>query len=415
MILSPLPHSIRNVEPIGVMNGDGSIDSEDGARVFYCTSITAILRTVRRQGGIGTAIRSPERYRWLSFRHGDKVFYPVGQSVSLSEVAGFRDHCHSLGISPHSLQAMGFYLLRQSLAGTLLLSDTRSIPFKQFPAGAFTFAREGEWEKLYQSDIVAAYLHALGTMNTPISYSHTRRANVDSLCSIPFGFALVSVRGDTRFTPRMDTKGTTVYGRSYGWSGDVLLSFSDLRVARIMGCAIRIRGAWIPTETTEPFLPFLRQMTSLRSRDCSFRRVAKLATNSVWGSFTAGSTMKEIHFLGNGKTSTYVLPTRRKLCQPLAFCVIGSLRERIILEGMGREVVQAHTDGILSRVPIQTGEMPGDWRVSGWADRACIVRPSCYSVTVNGETTYKVSGHSGTSDRLRDMFRERIDRDSIRP
>jgi hypothetical protein len=103
------------------------------------------------------------------------------------------------------------------------------------------------------------------------------------------------------------------------------------------------------------------------------------------------------------------MPPRKKLCQPLAFSVIAALRERIILEGIGSGVVQAHTDGVLSDRPISTGENIGDWISSGKYDEACIVRPSCYSVTVNGETTYKVSGFSGSNERLRRMFRERIE------
>jgi hypothetical protein len=115
-----------------------------------------------------------------------------------------------------------------------------------------------------------------------------------------------------------------------------------------------------------------------------------------------------IEFAPGGKTRTTSLPPRKKLCQPLAFSVIAALRERIILEAAGTGMVQAHTDGILSDRPVSTGENIGDWRVAEKVDEACIVRPSCYSVTVNGETIYKFSGFSGSSERMRRSFRERM-------
>jgi hypothetical protein len=398
------------MNPVGVLKSNGEIESEDGAKILYCENVVHALRMVRKYGGVGVAIRSPAKYRWLRIETCGFTVYPVSTKIALEEVIKFRDYCYGRGISARSIQGMGFYLLRQSLPGATTLEEVNTLPTRMFPAGAFTLAVPGTHDSLYQSDIRGAYLHALGTIRHPTSYSEVRRIALSDLAQYDSGFALVSFRSKHPYTPRLGDKGVTIFDVSPLWS-TVLLSTFDLRVALAMGTDLRLKRAWIPNHGRKVFSAFLDEMTSARSDDSSIRNIAKLASNSVWGSFVAGSTVKRIVFSPGGKTVTHPMPPREKLCPSLAFSIIGSLRERIILEGIGTGTVQAHTDGVISDRPISTGTAIGDWRVSGYLDGACIVRPACYSVIVNGETTYKVSGFSGSSERLRRMFRERIDLD----
>jgi len=408
MILSPLPTYRPRMIPVGIIHGNGTIDAEDGAKILYCENVIHALRMVRKHGGKGLAIRSPEKYRWLRIECNGYTLYPVGTKIDLGEAIMFRNYCHSRGISARSIQGMGFYLLRQSLRGETVLEEGLDIPMRMFPAGAFTLAVEGVHSDLYQSDIRGAYLHAFGTILHPKSYTEVRRIALSALAQYDSGFALVSFRSRHPFTPRLGERGSTVFERCPVWS-KVLLSTSDLRVALAMGTDLRLHRAWIPEGGRRIFSAFLDEMAEARKPESPIRAISKLASNSVWGSFVAGSVVKMIEFAPGGKTRTIVMPPRKKMCQPLAYSVIAALRERLIMEGIGSGAVQAHTDGVLSDRPISTGENIGDWVTSGRYDEACIVRPTCYSVTNNGETTYKVAGFSGSNERLRKMFRERIE------
>lgn len=408
MILSPLPNHKPRMLPVGVLKSSGEIDGEEGANILYCENVVHALRMVRKHGGYGIAIRSPEKYRWLRIETCGLTIYPIGTKLDLGEAILFRDYCFKKGISARSIQGMGFYLLRQSLYGPTTLEESVTMPTKLFPSGAFTLAVPGIHSNLYQSDIRGAYLHSLGTIHHPVTYTEVRRIALSELAQYDAGFALVSFRSRHPYTPKLGAKGSTVFAISPVWS-TVLLSTHDLRVALAMGTDLRLKRAWIPVGGRRVFGAFLSEMSAARQ---SMPTVAKLASNSVWGSFVAGSTVKRIEFRPGGGTTTHAMPPRAKLCPPLAFSVIASLRERIIMEGIGSGTVQAHTDGILSDRPLETGGSIGDWRISGWVDEACVIRPACYSVTVNGETTYKVSGHSGGSERLRRMFRERIEYDT---
>jgi hypothetical protein len=408
VILSPLPTHRPRQLPVGILKSSGEIESEEGAKILYCENVVHALRMVRKNGGHGIAIRSPEKYRWLRIETCGLTIYPVGVKIDLGEAILFRDYCFKKGISARSIQGMGFYLLRQSLSGPTTLEESVTMPTKLFPSGAFTLAVPGVHSNLYQSDIRGAYLHSLGTIHHPVTYTEVRRIALSELAQYDAGFALVSFRSRHPYTPKLGTKGATVFEVSPLWS-TVLLSTHDLRVALSMGTDLRLKRAWVPVNGRRIFASFLDEMTTARA---SMPTMAKLASNSVWGSFVAGSTVKRIEFKPGGGTITRPMPPRSKLCPPLAFSVIASLRERIIMEGIGTGTVQAHTDGILSDRPIETGDSVGDWRIAGKVDEACVVRPACYSVTVNGETTYKVSGHSGGSERLRRMFRERIEYDT---
>jgi hypothetical protein len=399
------------MNPVGVLKSNGEIDAEDGAKILYCENVVHALRMVRKFGGTGIAIRSPDKYRWLRIETCGVTIYPIGTKIDLGEVILFRDYCYRRGISARSIQGMGFYLLRQSLPGSTTLEEVNTLPTRMFPAGAFTLAIPGTHDNLYQSDIRGAYLHALGTIHHPVSYSEVRRISLSDLAQYDSGFALVSFRSKHPYTPRLGNKGVTVFDISPVWS-TVLLTTFDLRVALAMGTDLRLHRAWVPNHGRRVFSAFLEEMSEARSEGSDIRNVAKLASNSVWGSFVAGSVVKRIEFTPGGRSVTHAMPPREKLCPSLAFSIIGSLRERIILEGIGSGTVQAHTDGVISDRPISTGNLIGDWRVSGYLDGACIVRPACYSVIVNGETTYKVSGFSGSGERLRRMFRERIDLDT---
>lgn len=411
MILSPLPPHRPRMLPVGVLKSNGLIDGEDGAKILYCENVVYALRMARKHGGHGIAIRSPEKYRWLRIETCGFTIYPIGQALDLNEAVAFRTYCYERGISARSIQGMGFYLLRQSLPGETRLEEGHTLPTRMFPSGAFTLAVPGVHDNLYQSDIRGAYLHALGKIHHPLSYSEVRRIALSDLAQYDAGFALVSFRSRHPYTPKLGSKGATVFEVSPQWS-NVLLSTYDLRIALAMGTDLRLLRAWVPNGGRRVFSAFLDEMTEARSPDSPMRNIAKLASNSVWGSFVAGSTVKRIDFIPGGVTKTTAMPPRPKLCPPLAFSIIASLRERIIIEGIGTGTVQAHTDGVLSDRPINTGDSIGDWRVAGEVEQACIVRPACYSVTTNGETTYKVSGHSGVSERLRQMFRERIEHDT---
>lgn len=411
MILSPLPVHKPRLLPVGVLKSDGQIDAEDGAKILYCENVIHALRMVRKNGGYGIAIRSAAKYRWLRIDTCGLTIYPIGQKINLIEASAFRSYCYRRGISARSIQGMGFYLLRQSLTGNTILEEGHALPTRMFPSGAFTLAVPGTHSDVYQSDIRGAYLHALGTIYHPVSYSEVRRIALSELAQYDAGFALVSFRSRHPYTPRLGSKGATVFETSPLWS-TVLLSTHDLRVALAMGTDLRLKRAWIPNAGRKVFSTFLEEMSEARSHGSGMESIAKLASNSVWGSFVAGSTVKRITFKAGGGTTTTSMPPRPKLCPPLAFSIIASLRERIIIEGIGTGTVQAHTDGIISDRPISTGENIGDWRVANHVSEACIVRPACYSVKVNGETTYKVSGYSGSSERLRRMFRERIDYDT---
>src|SRR5690349_11754984 len=117
VILSPLPVHRARFIPVGVMNADGSIDREKGANLLYAVSPLPALRLLRVAGGQATAIRTQGHYRWTSFQWGGGKIIPTGD-VDLEGVVHWRDYCHERGISARSLQGMGFYLLRTTLAGS---------------------------------------------------------------------------------------------------------------------------------------------------------------------------------------------------------------------------------------------------------------------------------------------------------
>lgn len=409
MILSPLPNHRARMIPVGIMNLDGSIDSEKDAQILYSTSALPALRYARFSGGYGTAIRTAGHYRWVSFDVGNRKIYPTGD-IDLEGIVYWRDYCYDKGISARTLQGMGFYLLRSTLAGSMSISEGEEMRLWDFPTSAHLYAREGVYENLYQSDIRAAYLSALVAMNPARHYVRVPRMTLREVQSHGDG---VFVRCSYRVSSKLDAARFAALASNGSvarrWGREKLLSANDIRLITALGWDVRISEAWIPGESyPRPFAEFGRIVSEIRN-DPIMGRTAKLASNTVWGSFSAGSNLVHVTFPGNGRQpKTSVLPPRSKLCQPLAFSVIAHLRERVMIEGMGDETVQAHTDGIISPYPLDTGKEIGQWRTVGRFDRVDVVRPSCYAVTVNGETTYKVAGRSGSDDISRRMFRERL-------
>jgi len=404
LILSPLPIKRKPPIPVGVITEYGGLSCEKGATTIYTGSAVHALRAIRKHGGYAHAIKGQGKTRWLSFHYQGMDVYPVSSWLSLREVVDFRDYCHSYGIGAKSLQAMGFYLLRYSLAGSLDLDEGRDIPFEHFPAGAFTYSQEGVFDNVYQSDIRAAYTSALAAMRPARTYVPTRRIHATEVSQHDGSFALVGFRVTSRHSdfgilPSLDTEGATTFGAK-GWRRSIL-SANDIRLALSVGIPVTVEKAWIPSHFPAlPFQPFLSLVRDAREK-CG--RAAKIATNSVWGVFTAGAQVRRYEFQ-NRRIRYRDLPSRAKICQPLAFSVVAHLRERIIMEGFGTGCVQAHTDGVLASYPVETGTEIGDWQVRGQYDKAVVVRPTCYSVTRNGETTYKVSGAMAN----RRDFRERL-------
>lgn len=404
LILSPLPNRRIPRVPVGVITDYGGLSAERGAKVIYTGSAVHALRAVRKHGGYAFAIKGYGKTRWLSFHYAGLTVYPCSSFLSLQEVSAFRDYCHAFGIKARSLQSMGFYLLRQSLAGSLEIDEGADIPFRRFPAGAFVYSREGIYDNVYQSDIRAAYTSALGSIHPARSFSEVRRISQEEISDHLGAFALVNFRISSSrlpfsIVPSLDERGGTTFGAK-GWRRTVL-SANDLRLATSVGVRVTVERAWLPSVTTfRPFSAFLQIVRDARST-CG--RPAKIATNSVWGVFSAGSRIRRYEFR-NGQTRHMDLPARSKICPPLAHSVVSSLRERIVMEGFGRGCLHAHTDGIIATHPIETGDDIGDWRLSGKYDQACIVRSNCYSLTTGEKTIYRISGSAGNQRH----FRERL-------
>jgi len=415
VILSPLPTNRAKMIPVGVMNDDGSMDKEKNATLLYASSPLPVLRLIRHYGGSGTAIRVAGHYRWTSFHMKETKIIPTGQ-LDLESVVHWRDYCYDRGISARSLQGMGFYLLRSTLAGNMDLDEGITMPINAFPASAHLYAREGVYRDVYQSDIRAAYLSALVSMSPASYYHRIRRISLKEVLTHGDG---VFVRCSYRVGSKFDRERFGAIAQNgvipRRWGVNRLLSVDDLRLVALLGWDVRILEAWIPSKVyPTPFSAFGMEVASIRN-DPIMGKVAKLASNTVWGSFSAGSRVAYVTFPGGGsQPKTVFLPPRNKLCPPLAFSIIARLRYRVMVEGMGESTVQAHTDGIISSYPLETGDEIGDWRLVGKYDRVDVVRPGCYAVTINGETTYKVAGRTGSDQVTRQMFRERLMRNAYR-
>ena len=411
MILSPLPENRAKLIPVAVMDVDGMEDGDSNPSVVYATTPLAGIRELRRKGGTATAIKSGGLFKWTSMKTGERTIYPTGE-LSAESIIAWRDYCYSRGISARSLQAMGFYLMRQTLAGRMTLDEGITMPMGIFPASPQLYAKEGVYENVYQSDIRAAYLSALVQTDPVKEYVRVGRTSLrEALSYDPGAFVRCSYRVGSRFLSDRFTALAENGSPVRRWGTDRLLSINDLRLIHLLGWDARISEAWIPARTyRKPFSAFGTLIQHLR-RDRFLGSVAKIASNTVWGSFNAGSGIYHLVFPGNGaKPKTVQLPPRNKLCQPLAFSIIATLRERLCVEGMGEGTVQAHTDGIIASFPLSGGEEIGEWRTVGFFDRVDVVRPGCYALTVNGQTTYKLAGHSGSDERYRQMFRERLNR-----
>src|ERR1044072_7283799 len=314
MILSPLPENRAKLIPVTVMTADGTEDRDFTPSVVYAATPLAAIRELRRNGGIATAIKSGGVFKWTSMQAEGRIIYPTG-NLSADSVIAWRDYCYSRGISARSLQAMGFYLMRQTLAGRMTLDEGVTMPMGIFPASPQLYAREGVYEDVYQSDIRAAYLSALVGFSPVKEYTRVSRISLrEALSYDPGTFIRCTYRVGSRILsnrfPILSSNGVPVRR----WGRDRLITINDLRLIYLLGWDARIAEAWIPTKTYfQPFASFGQLIENLR-RDRYLGSVAKIASNTVWGSFNAGSKVFKLIFPGRGaQPKTFQLPLRSKL------------------------------------------------------------------------------------------------------
>lgn len=411
--------------PVGVLNSNGTISGESGARILYCQSASPALRFVRKFGGTATVSRTRGSTRWVRFESGGVTIYPGSYCSDSEEVIAWRDYCHAIGIPSASVAAMAQRLMRTTIAGYFDIHDGDGIPWRLFPPGPRMHALPGLYRDVAQADIRAAYLWSIGELSPPVYYEqvgHRQRVRPSTLISYPGSWAEVSYRLNHhfRFGPiaHIREDGTTSFPRIEGqWSAPVLVSSFDLEnILRHQDRAadIRIRRAWIATKTVpRPFYAFMCLITELRKQ---FPSMAKQAGNTLWGTFGASTDLSEVTFSPMSHRHTVRnLPPRPPLSIPVAALTLARLRARTIEVSRWTHTVHIHTDGYMTIssdvYPQSPDGNPGEWRLANKFREVEILSPSWYRyIGEDGVEGFKLAGRPETGERARRIFSHYRDR-----
>lgn len=401
---------------MGYLDDRGIFSGEPGARVIYCTSALPALKLARKMGGRAIISRTAGSTRWVAFEIGEAKYYPGVYTSDVSQIIAWRDYCHDNGIAARSVQAMAFYLMRSTLAGWFEVSKGWEIPFFLFPTGARMQAVPGLYRNVIQSDIRSAYLWGIGRF-TPGGSFRKVKASPESIVDEPGAWALVRYRNPSRDSwgaiPEMSESGSTIFPTNTPhWSSAILLSSYDIACGIASGARFRVQSSWVPNRgVSEPFREFMIEICRQR-KTSPFPEVAKQAGNTLWGNFCASSKQAVVIFGKGGRHKIHTIPRRKPLCLPIGYSIIGLLRSRLYLEGIGSTTIHAHTDGVISPYAVPEGNgNPGEWRESGTFAEVEVISPSWYrTVGHDGEVTYKTAGRNERGERAAKLFAHHRDR-----
>ena len=416
--ISPLPlHRIKTT-PIAVLNSDGTIEGESSPKLIYCSTAIPALRLAKEQGGKALIIRTRGSTRWVRFQVGETEIIPGVACAEIEQLIAFRDYCKSVGVQAASLQAMGFNLMRYSLAGYFDVDQGGEIPFRLFPPGARVHAQKGIWSNVTQVDLTAAYLWGIGNFSPAQSFSEYRRIRHTEIQ--PGSWALIRTRGGGDEThghiPEISGGVTVFPTKRNEWSPRILVSSYDLLCAD-KNTEVRIEKVWIPSTITRPFSPFMHLIGELR--ETHFRGVAKQAGNTLWGSFSSQGKSAIIEFTPGGKNKVYPLPSRDPLCLPIGSSVLAMVRSRLYTDGMNNltfpsVVFHAHTDGFITKTRALKenllGNGIGEWRKIADYEKVEILGGNWYSTSRAGHTRYKLAGRNSTGPAAERLFRHHRER-----
>jgi hypothetical protein len=303
------------------------------------------------------------------------------------------------GVNPASVGTMSTNLWRSTLEHPIVFDSRPDVTRPAFFGGRQE-ARPKTYRHMAHYDLRSAYPHsmaaepfALGLRRSKVApdFETLEPAILRASVLIPPHFAYGPLPAHAE-APMQDV---ILYDKEGILEGS--WSARELRVAREMGCHVRVMEAWMPTRTIQPFTPWWILMGEGRRLPGEAAMLAKTMANTLWGSFAMEGSLTQWkwstkhgsdrpHIVGGDPKNRKDLPHSR--ARHIAVETTARVRTRLLREGLlASPVPPVHvdTDGIIIRgsapCPEPAGEELGQWRVK-WRAPVCeIAGPQTYRRT----------------------------------